>query len=73
MRGDAGGEGAAKAAAAKKALSQLREELDYQIAKGTSDPRYVDPDDADDLNNVARKTKGAMERLVASVKAAPPA
>eukprot|EP00316_Scyphosphaera_apsteinii_P021360 CAMPEP_0119332630 /NCGR_PEP_ID=MMETSP1333-20130426/83210_1 /TAXON_ID=418940 /ORGANISM="Scyphosphaera apsteinii, Strain RCC1455" /LENGTH=172 /DNA_ID=CAMNT_0007342497 /DNA_START=12 /DNA_END=526 /DNA_ORIENTATION=- len=47
-----------------RTISNLREELDYQLAKGVSDPRFRDADDAADLQRCMLKARGALQRYV---------
>ena len=49
---------------ALRALVALREEIDYQIAKGVSDPRLRDPDDVADLQSVARQARSKLQRYL---------
>ena len=45
-----------------RSLALLREEVEYQIAKGVSDPRLVDPDDVQDMQRVSRRARDGVER-----------
>eukprot|EP00966_Prymnesium_polylepis_P084504 1956556-Prymnesium_polylepis.1 len=47
-----------------KTLSALREELDYQIDKGISDPRLRDADDAAELSRCAKRARGSMQKYL---------
>jgi len=45
-------------------LTELREELDFQVAKGVSDPRWRDADDTADLQRCTLKARSALQRYV---------
>ena len=51
-----------------RTLADLCEELEYQVAKGISDPRIRDPDDAADLQRSTLKARSAMQRYIDSVE-----
>ena len=51
-----------------RTLADLCEELEYQVAKGISDPRIRDPDDAGDLQRSTLKARSAMQRYIDSVE-----
>mmetsp|Transcript_39835 Transcript_39835/g.118227 ORF Transcript_39835/g.118227 Transcript_39835/m.118227 type:complete len:267 (+) Transcript_39835:170-970(+) len=46
------------------ALADVREELEYQVLKGVSDPRRRDEDDATDLARSAKRARGTVQRYL---------
>ena len=66
----AGGDEAAQARNKQdtmRAFAALRDEFEYQIGKGIPDPRWPDPDDANDLQLAIKKLGRALEKSVANI------
>jgi hypothetical protein len=51
-----------------RALAAVREEFDYQIGKGVVDPRFPDPDDANDLQLAFKRLSRALDKALEAVR-----
>lgn len=60
-------EGGSSSKDVQRALAELREEVNFQIAKGVSDPRLQDPDDVADLLRCTKKAQRTIERYLEGV------